>query len=318
MQATMMTKRILTFSRRTDPAFYMDWYLDKLNRGECWAPNPFSGKPYRVSLRPEDVQAMTFWTKEPRAVAAGAAETLKRGIPAACFVTVTGYPRWLERNVPPADSVRDGVDELAIQLGSRAVWWRYDPVIMTSRLTADWHCENFSRLCRDVWAGRTGRVIISLAHIDGPYAFARKAIERACEAEGDPLAMPSYGEFISCAANLQNIAREYGISLEVCCSPKIREGDGNIRQGRCLDPEYLAQVAGGPFNPKKGAQRKGSAELGYAPCCCIDSRDIGSYGTCPHACVYCYARRGESASKPTHIAPGSPWLCDRPFPGWTM
>jgi hypothetical protein len=287
------TPAIITFSRRTDPAFFMDWLLDNLQAGECEAPNPFSGRLYRVSLRREDVLLFNFWTKAPHATIPGARALRERGYPLAYFISLTGYPRWLERRVPDVSTTSRAIGELERLLGPDCLWWRYDPIIITERLTQEWHVENFTRLCGTAWAGKTRRVIISLAHIDGPYLPCRTSLERAAASAGDRLAMPGYDGFIGLARKLSAIAASHGMKLEVCCSPAVRREDSaDIAQASCLSAEYLSRIIPGlPALRKKGT-RRGSARMGYAPCGCVESRDIGTVRTCPHGCVYCYANRG--------------------------
>ncbi len=285
-----MAREIITFSRRTDPAFFMDWLMERIDRGECFVPNPFSGRPYRVGLRPEEVLLFNFWTKAPHATIDGAKRLLERGYNLAYFITVTSYPQWLENRVPPLPRTESAIDTLHSMLGPHRLWWRYDPIILTENLTAGWHMENFSTLCGRVWEGRTERVIISLAHIDGPYRPARNALENACRGNGDTLAMPSYDAFIDLAESLARIARRHGIRLCVCCSPRIKEADlDRVPQEACLSSEYLEKIIPDIPRLKIAGTRRGSHDLGYAPCRCVESRDIGTRGTCPHGCVYCYA-----------------------------
>ena len=57
-------KRIISVSRRTDiPAFYGEWFMGRLKEGFVGALNPYGGQKYVVSLRPEDVAAIVFWSK---------------------------------------------------------------------------------------------------------------------------------------------------------------------------------------------------------------------------------------------------------------
>ncbi|MHC4571219.1 MAG: DUF1848 family protein [Planctomycetota bacterium] len=49
-------KRIISVSRRTDiPTFYGDWFMNRLKDGFAGVVNPFSGRKYIVSLKPEDM-----------------------------------------------------------------------------------------------------------------------------------------------------------------------------------------------------------------------------------------------------------------------
>jgi len=59
---------IISASRRTDiPAFYSKWFMNRVREGWCHVPNPFNKKQITlVSLRPEEVEAVVFWTRNPR------------------------------------------------------------------------------------------------------------------------------------------------------------------------------------------------------------------------------------------------------------
>lgn len=56
---------IVSASRRTDiPAFYAEWFMSRIHEQYCTVPNPFNrNQVSRVSLKPEDVDAIVFWTK---------------------------------------------------------------------------------------------------------------------------------------------------------------------------------------------------------------------------------------------------------------
>lgn len=59
---------IISASRRTDiPAFYSKWFMERIKQGYYIKVNPFNTKQKKiVSLRPEDVDCIVFWTKYPK------------------------------------------------------------------------------------------------------------------------------------------------------------------------------------------------------------------------------------------------------------
>lgn len=288
------TRHIVTFSRRTDPAFFLPWFMECIHEGYCTVPNPFSGKVYTVSLKQQDVHLFSFWTKDPAAFPEYVSSLRDEGYALSFFVCQTNYPRVLEPSVPGFEQTRDAVSFLAAYLSSRCLWWRYDPILLTRNMPVEWHVENFEKLCEWVWSGNTSRVVISLAHIDGPYSRIRSRLTRVLKEYGDDLVTPTYEEFRTLAIELRSIARRFGISLEVCCSPRIRPEDlGDLPQGQCLSMDYLREIVPDLPDLKCGTLRKGSEASGYAyaPCTCVVSRDIGTRGTCRHGCVYCYANR---------------------------
>ena len=296
-------RRIITFTRRSDPAPYTRWLLSRLDEGFCDVPNPFSGKPYRVSLRPDDVALFTFWTKNPVPLVDPVRIMKERGFRVALFITVTGYPRHIERNVPEPGTIATAVSRLAGMLGTDALWWRYDPVIFSRKLDESWHMANFESLCSSIWNGNSRRVTFSLAHLDGPYRRARAALESALLSDGDMLEIPPfrspgydalYERTLSLLSSLSAIARSYRIpDAEVCCSPRLKAGEARIAQGHCLDLGRIRRLVPDLGNVPAAPTRKGISmhANGYADCGCVKSVDIGTNGTCPHGCVYCYANR---------------------------
>jgi hypothetical protein len=60
--------KIISASRRTDiPALYAEWFINRIKAGYCLVPNPYNRKQVsRVSLAPNDVAAIVFWTRNPR------------------------------------------------------------------------------------------------------------------------------------------------------------------------------------------------------------------------------------------------------------
>ena len=61
-------KMVISVSRRTDiPAFYTEWFLNRIKAGYVDVINPFNTKQAnRISLKKEDIDCFVFWTKNPR------------------------------------------------------------------------------------------------------------------------------------------------------------------------------------------------------------------------------------------------------------
>jgi len=59
---------IISASRRTDiPAFYSDWFMGRTREGFFHRVNPFNSKQVSAfSLKPEHLEAICFWTKNPK------------------------------------------------------------------------------------------------------------------------------------------------------------------------------------------------------------------------------------------------------------
>ena len=58
---------ILSVSRRTDiPAYYSDWFYNRIKEGYCLVRNPLNPRQVsRIDLSPDVVDCIVFWTKNP-------------------------------------------------------------------------------------------------------------------------------------------------------------------------------------------------------------------------------------------------------------
>ena len=81
---------IISASRSTDiPAFYADWFMNRLRAGYCVWYNPFNQKPMFISFAKTKV--VVFWTKNPEPMMKHLLELDKMGIHYYFQVTLNDY-----------------------------------------------------------------------------------------------------------------------------------------------------------------------------------------------------------------------------------
>ena len=266
---------IVSVSRRGDiPAFHGTWFMEHLRRGEVVIKNPVRpAQEKRVSLKKQDVDAFVFWSRDPRPLLEHLPEIEGGGYPFYFLITVTGYPRLLEPATPsPAEAVRF-FKELAWRIGRRRLVWRYDPVIFSEQTHFDFHVRNFSNLA-GLLSPFTSRVIVSFFD---SYAKANSRLRRAgIEAAG---AAGTPEQQVDLLSHFAVVAGRSGLEIQSCAEAALTAG---IAPGKCVDEGLLNELLGLNLAYRKDpSQRK--------LCLCQQSVDIGSYGTCRHGCLYCYA-----------------------------
>ena len=95
---------IVSAGYRTDiPAFYGQWFMNRMDSGYCEVRNPFNGRINNVSLRPKNIDGLIFWTKIFGPFLNSLQEIYRRAVPFTVQYTITGYPTALERSVPGSD-----------------------------------------------------------------------------------------------------------------------------------------------------------------------------------------------------------------------
>lgn len=269
---------IVSASYRTDiPAFYGAWFMNRLEAGVCDVANPYGGRNYTISLRPEDVDGFVFWTKNPGPFLIPLATLQQRGFPFVVHVTITGYPTALEQSVPETEQSVTLLKILSKFYGIRAIVWRYDPIIVSDLTPVSWHEANFRRLAAAL-AGAIDEVVVSFAHI---YQKTKRNLELAANRHDFSWRDPPDDEKETLAKRLADIAAENGMSLTICSQPSFLVN--GIDGARCIDAGRLSDVANRQISAKIKGNRAG--------CLCSESRDMGAYDSCPMGCAYCYAVR---------------------------
>jgi hypothetical protein len=267
---------IISASYKTDiPAFYGEWFMNRLRAGYCNMVNPYGRQVYRVSLERPDVDAFVFWTKNIGPFLPHLPEIGRRGYPFMVQHTINGYPRSLEFSVVRADRSVAHMKQLAADYGPRVAVWRYDPVVISSETPPDFHRRNFAALAGAL-AGSTDEVVISFAHM---YKKTKRNLDAAARSSGFTWSDPDDEVKRELAAEFAQVAHAHGMQLTVC-SQAAYLVPGSA-PARCVDAARLSDIAGRLIP---------AAVQGNRPDCgCYQSRDIGHYDTCPHGCVYCYA-----------------------------
>lgn len=292
---------VISASRATDiPAFHAEWLAARLRAGYCRWVNPFNGRPQYVSF--ENVRAVVFWSKNPRPIRPVLDLLDERGITCYFQYTLNDYQaEGLEPNVPPLAERVGTFRELSARLGKARVIWRFDPLLLTDRMSEE---ELVARVERvgDLVAGLTGKLIISFADI-GSYAKVQHNLRRCGVAyrEFDEPAMRQV------AAGIAQAARRWGLRVAACCE-RLDLSPFGIERSRCVDGDLLRRIA--PDDPelrKATGEDPGQRE----GCGCCPSKDIGQYNTCGHLCRYCYANASEAvvARNLRNASPAAEAIC---------
>ncbi len=273
---------IISASYKTDiPTFYGEWFMNRLRAGYCKMVNPYGRQVYTIDLTPEDVDGFVFWTKNIGPFLKHLSEVCKMGYPFIVQHTITGYPRELEFRVINYTHTIEFMKALAGRYGPHVAVWRYDPIVISSLTSTDWHRRNFAKLAKSL-EGTTDEVVVSFAQI---YKKTRRNLDWAASefafrwSEHEAM---TTGDVRSLISELAQISRSHRMRLKIC-SQKGFLSLGITEEARCVDAERLEKVSGRQIVDR--VERKGNRK----ECGCFASKDIGEYDTCPHGCVYCYA-----------------------------
>ncbi len=268
---------IISASYKTDiPAFYGEWFRNRLRAGYCRMANPYNPRQRRlISLSKDDVDGFVFWTKNLAPFSDCLKDVHEQGYPFVVQYTINGYPRALESRVVDHQKAVDSFADASRRYGQRSLVWRYDTVILSTLTDAQFHRENFTNLA-DSLAGFTDEVVVSFLQL---YKKTRRNLDIASEAHGFRWYDPTVEQKQELLASFELTASERGMRLSICAQPELMMP--GVSEARCVDAQRLMDVSGRPV----------VAELrGTRPeCGCFRSVDIGDYDTCPHGCVYCYA-----------------------------
>ena len=284
---------ILSVSRRTDiPAFYGEWFLNRLKEGFVLVRNPVNPKQVsRIALNRETVDCIVFWTKNPR----NFMEHLKelKDYPFYFQFTLNGYGVEMEPGIPDKTKWMIPLfQELSRQIGKDRNIWRYDPVLISEQYSLEWHIHKFEEMAAAL-EGYTDRVVISFLDL-------YRKIQKKLAHMG--VRTLTEEEIVSFAEASGKAARKHGMEIVTCAekyTQRYNLSRFGICPGSCVDYRLVEKVIGMDISVDKDKNQR-------PECGCAASIDIGAYDTCPNGCVYCYANKSEMDVK-QKMDKYSPW-----------
>ncbi len=260
---------IINTGQRTDiPAFYSEWFANRLKEGFVCVRNPYD--PHQVSryrLDPAVVDVIGFCTKNPLPMFPYM--DLLKEYGQYWFITITPYGKDIEPNVPDKYLILEAFQKLSGIVGIQSIGWRYDPIFLSDKYSIDYHLRAFETIAAAL-DGFTKTAVISFIDL---YPKVRKNFPEAKEVTKE--------QRLTLGKEIIRIAFAHGMIVKPCA-----EGDELAPYGAdcggCMRISDYEQAIQKRLN---APSRKGAR----AECACYLSGDIGAYNTCKHLCRYCYA-----------------------------
>ena len=290
---------IIQTGMRTDiPAFYSEWFVNRIKEGFVLVRNPYNpSQVSRYSLSPDVVDLIGFCTKNPAPMLPHM--DILKGYGQYWFVTITPYGKDIEPNVPDKKKVMEDFKKLSDIVGVDSMGWRYDPILVDEEHPVGWHIAEFGKMAETL-SGYTNTCVISFIDL---YSKVRRNFPEAREVcHEDRLAIGK--AFIE-------IARRYDITIRPCAEGKELEPYGADCSGCMTVKTYEKALHANLDVPRRGTnQRNGE-------CACLLGTDIGAYDTCGHLCRYCYANVHADLVRKNmrRHDPRSPFLIGGELPG---
>lgn len=312
---------IISASRSTDiPAFYADWFFDRLNKGYSAWTNPFNGVKSYVSY--DKTRFIVFWSKNPRPLLDYIHILEERNIKCYIQYTLNDYEKEKLEKVPSLENRIETFKLLVNRLGKGSVVWRFDPLILTNEITVDDLLEKVRNI-GDQLKGYTEKLVFSFADIALYKKVQANLVKNGIAyQEWTEDQMDDFAQRLS----IMNKERGWGYSLATC-GEKIDIEKYGIAHNRCVDGDLITRIAWkdkelmksmdvkiencpsslfGDVSLPDGAillpnnqyftsshkKDPGQREL----CGCMAAKDIGEYNTCPHLCEYCYANTSKESA----------------------
>ena len=239
---------IISASRRTDiPSYYSDWFFHRLEAGFVCTRNPMNPKQIsRISLSPDVVDGIVFWTKNPTPMLDKL--HLLKDYPFYFQFTLNAYGKDLEAGIPSKnDVIIPAFQQLSRQIGSERIIWRYDPIILTPKYTTEYHIHYFEELAKRL-SGHTQKCVISFVDL---YRHLGKQFTPLGESE-----------IYELAGRFSDIAIKYDLKLETCAEA-IDLSRFGIGHGHCIDGELLERIIAQPLSLSKDKNQR--EECGCIP-----------------------------------------------------
>ncbi|MHA1270887.1 MAG: DUF1848 family protein [Candidatus Helarchaeota archaeon] len=268
-------RTVISASRRTDiPAFYLDWFIDKIHQGSVQVKNPFyPSQKSKVSLKKHDVHSIVFWSKDFGNFLKKTSEF--EGYNLFFIFTINSESIW-EPNVISLEKRLIQLENLVEEFGPQYIEYRFDPIVY-------WYEDN--TLVNNLGSFHYILKRVSELGIDNcVFNFVnwyKKCILRT-KKYNLHYYDPPLKEKIKIIEHLAGFCKKLGIKMYSCSNRSLINID-NVFPSSCIDGYKLSKLFKEKCSVAKAETRK--------DCGCTKSKDIGNYRDqkCKHACIYCYA-----------------------------
>ena len=257
---------IIHASMRTDiPAFYSEWFTNRIREGYVRVRNPYD--PLQVteySLDPEVVDLIVFCSKNP--VPMLKYMDLLKSYRTYWYITITPYEADIEPGLFKTIVSKRKIIEAFLQIseivGEEHIGWRYDPIFIDDKYTKN--------------------CVISFLDL---YQKVKRNFPE--------VKMVSKEQRKYLGQRMTRIATEHKMILRPCGEGTELAAFGADCNGCMTQQIYENAIHMSLDMPKKQFLRK--------ECACYLGNDIGAYNSCPHMCKYCYANYDEKSVRLNRI-----------------
>ncbi len=252
--------------------------MERLKEEVFCARNPMNHRQVsRVSLSPDVVDCIVFWTKDPRPFLPYLRSIERLGYTFYFQFTLNAYGRAMEPGIPEQQEIIETFQTLAGTIGRERVLWRYDPIILTTEYDEHYHHETFHRLAEQL-CPHTDLCTFSFLDL---YAKTKRNLKEFTLSEVAPERRADM------VRRLRSVADHCNLTLKSCCEAAGLQELG-IPAGACIDKQRIERLLGKPLRVKRDRNQR-------VGCGCAASIDMGAYNTCLHGCRYCYANVSQTA-----------------------
>jgi DNA repair photolyase len=290
---------LLVASSRTDiPAFYSEWFMNRLREEYALIKNPFNDSYLsKVPITSENVDCILFITKNFRPMMRYVDELIEMNHFFMVDHTLTSYHEDIEGNVLNKKEIIKSIKLLSEKIGKERITLRYDPIIITSRYSMDYHKVAFEKIVVEL-APYVDHFIISFVDLYD------KTKRNMSNIDYVPFTKEMMYEI---SKSLSEVARRYNVEIRTCAED-INLCELGIKKAKCIDAARIEKLLG--CDLVMSSKTKHIESDFRTTCACHKHIDIGEYDTCLFNCKYCYANSDFYKSEESHKShdPKSPVL----------
>ena len=281
---------IINTGQRTDiPAFYADWFANRLRKGFVLVRNPYNPKSVtRYRLTPDVVDCIGFCTKNPEPMLKYM--ELLKPFHQFWYVTITPYGKEIEPHVPNKLKVLESFRRVAEIVGANCMGWRYDPIFISDAYPVERHIRAFEYMAKAL-SGSTNTAVISFIDL---YEKTKRNFPEVRPVRAE--------DCLTLGKAFVEIGKRYGMTIRPCAEGNALAQFGADCSGCMTIPMYEQAIGQRLKVPRQAPARK--------ECACYLGADIGAYNTCGHLCRYCYANYDTKTVRQNMLKhdPASPML----------